>query len=114
MLFRSLKQGTEGTADENYVLPDSLKNSTCDQHKSWWDRWFGNGEEPENGEENTPSADEKPVEKPDEPAPEPEEDQTQQPPEEDADAQEPEDSSENHAGFFDQILDNIGIKQNTP
>ena len=73
-----LKQGTEGTADENYVLPDSLKNSTCDQHKSWWDRWFGNGEEPENGEENTPSADEKPVEKPDEPAPEPEEDQTQQ------------------------------------
>ena len=41
-----LKEASEKTADAAYVIPDSLK-TTCTEHKSWWDRWFGNGEQPE-------------------------------------------------------------------
>ena len=41
-----LKEGTEGTADAGYVIPESLKNGgTCTTHKNFFNGWFnwGNG-----------------------------------------------------------------------
>jgi len=42
-----LREGSEGTPDEDYVIPDSLLESagTCTTHKSTWDTWFGREEE---------------------------------------------------------------------
>ncbi len=42
-----LKEGSAGTPDAAYVIPDSLKDESCDQHTSWWDRWFSDDEETE-------------------------------------------------------------------
>lgn len=43
-----LKEASKDTADMAYVVPEKLKTGSCTEHKSWWDRWFGNGENPEN------------------------------------------------------------------
>lgn len=48
-----LKTGTAGTDDEAYVLPESLKNGTCQTHNSLWDRLMNrNGEEEKDNEKN--------------------------------------------------------------
>lgn len=109
-----LKEGSKDTADEDYVLPDSLKEGTCDQHKSWWDRWFGQGEETpedpdggEDGPQQTPDepSEGDPGETPEDPAPEQGGDGTQAPSE-----QPSEDPSEN-TGFLDRLLDRISGNQ---
>ena len=102
-----LKQGSEGTADEKYVLPDSLKNSVCDQHKSWWDRWFGNEEQPGSDTEENPSGEDEESST----QQKPEENETQQEPaEEDISGTEEEESSEESGGFLDRWLNQIGIR----
>ncbi len=42
-----LKEASKDTADVAYVVPENLKTGSCTEHKSWWDRWFGNEENPE-------------------------------------------------------------------
>ena len=47
-----LAKATEGTADEAFVLPTSLKSGTCSTHKHIWSGWFGSG-----GTQETPGGD---------------------------------------------------------
>lgn len=51
-----LKSATEGTEDENYVLPEELKDA-CDVHTNLLDRWFGDGDE-EDTEDSAETPDE--------------------------------------------------------
>ncbi|MEI3245520.1 MAG: PBP1A family penicillin-binding protein [Lachnospiraceae bacterium] len=49
-----LKEASKDTADMAYVVPEKLKTGSCTEHKSWWDRWFGNGENPEDPDVTQP------------------------------------------------------------
>ena len=49
-----LKEASKDTADTAYVMPEKLQTGSCAQHKNWWDRWFGNGEHPENPDATQP------------------------------------------------------------
>ena len=51
-----LKSGTEGTADEAYVMPE-IADTACDVHTSFWDQWF-DGDPEENPDNNNPGGDE--------------------------------------------------------
>lgn len=102
-----LKEGSKDTADEKYVLPGSLKDSVCDQHKSWWDRWFGGGEDQEGGgeEQNPQEGQETPPEQ------EPEEDTGENPPEDEKPeepGEEPGEGTEG-TGLIGRWLEQIGV-----
>lgn len=102
-----LKEGSEGTADEAYVLADSLRDSTCDEHKSWWDRWFGSGEdqaqEPDTEEEQKPQEEQE-----DTSGQKPEEETGEKPEDgEDGTGEDTEESDE-HTGWIDRWLDQMG------
>lgn len=102
-----LKQGSDGTADESYVLPERLKNSVCDQHKSWWDRWFGNGEPPESEDDvKDPPQDTTD----DKPEPEqPEEGKQDEPSQEGSTGESVPEESDEHTGMIDRWLEQIGL-----
>ncbi|MCR5294133.1 MAG: PBP1A family penicillin-binding protein [Lachnospiraceae bacterium] len=38
-----LKSATEGTADEEYVIPESLTRGSCSAHTHFWNSWFSSG-----------------------------------------------------------------------
>ena len=51
-----LKSGTEGTADEAYVMPE-IADTACDVHTSFWDQWF-DGDPEEDPDNNNPDGEE--------------------------------------------------------
>ena len=98
-----LKQGSEDTEDEKYVLPGSLKNDVCDQHKSWWDRWFGSGQQ-DTGEEDPSQEEEDGTTKSEENVPE------QNPADQETAGEEAGNPSEEESGgILDRWLNQIGI-----
>ncbi|MDD6212927.1 MAG: transglycosylase domain-containing protein, partial [Clostridiales bacterium] len=81
-----LKSGTEGTADEAFVIPSDLKNDLCTDHEKWWQQFFG-----ESG--NDDSQTENPEDHQNEPDPKPE--QSNDPSDQDQEHTNPEEEEEN-------------------